>query len=106
MPRRASYLSPWPLVAAVFNLEVAEGLRAGPFITAREAKRMCSTGMRALTRELARQGVDRAAVVAFFRLRDEGEARVFANLAMLLPPPVRVRDDADPARKRSLRSAR
>jgi len=104
--RRPTYLSPWPLVAAVYNLEVAEGLRQGPFITAHEAKQMAGVAVRKLTRALAKQGVDRAVVMAYLRLRDEGDARVHANLAALLPAPVRVRDDSDPQSSRSLRSVR
>jgi len=96
-------LSPWPLVAAVYNLEVIEGLRDGPFITAHDARLLCDRALRRLTQALARQGVDRATVRAYFRLRDEGDARQFANLAALLPPPARVRDDSDPTRARSLR---
>jgi hypothetical protein len=98
------YLTPWPLVAAVFNLEVAEGIRDGPFITARQAKRMATAATRKLVSALIRQGVDRAAVVAYFRLRDEGDARQHANLAALLPPPPRVHDEADPRATRSLHS--
>lgn len=99
-------LSPWPLVAAVYNLEVAEGLRNGNFIDAQTARRMCDRALAKLIRALARAGVDRATVIAYFRLRDEGDARQHANLAMLLPPPVRTRDDSDPRATRSLRMAR
>jgi len=99
-------LSPWPLVAAVFNLEVIEGIRDGPFITAKGARRMAHTAIRKLTRALVQQGVDRTVVIAYFRLRDEGDARVHANLAALLPPPTRVRDEGDPSRVQSLRDAR
>jgi len=98
-------LSTWPLVAAVFNLEVSEGLRPGPLITAREAKLMCNRAKRKLMHALEKQGVDRAAVEAYFRLRDEGEARQHLNLAALLPAPVASRDDADPSPVRSLRHA-
>jgi hypothetical protein len=100
------HLSPWPLVAAVYNLEVAEGLRDGEFIDAQTARRMAARALAKLIRALAKQGIDRATVVAYFRLRDEGDARQHANLAMLLPPPTRTRDEADPRRARSLRMAR
>lgn len=99
-------LSPWPLVAAVYNLEVAEGLRNGDFITAQEAHRLAKRAMRKLIRALAKRGVDEATVRAYFRLRDEGEARQHANLALLLPAPTRTRDDADPCRSRSLHMVR
>ena len=100
------HLSPWPLVAAVFNLEVIEGMRDGPFIDARSAKLMCQRAQRKLIRALVRKGIDKAAVEAYFRLRDEGDARVHANLAALLPPPVATHDDSDPSPVRSLRAAR
>lgn len=97
------HLSPWPLVAAVYNLEVVEGLRPGPFITARECRNLVRTAVRKMIRELARQGVDRHVVEAYFRLHDESTARNHANLAALLPPPAMTRDDADPSPVRSLR---
>lgn len=100
------HLSPWPLVAAVFNLEVIEGMRPGPFITAHDARNMCNRAKRKLIHALAKQGIDREAVEAYFRLRDEGEARVHSNLAALLPAPVMARDDSDPSPVRSLRAAR
>ena len=99
-------LSPWPLVAAVFNLEVLEGMRPGPFLTARDARNLCNRAKRKLVHALAKQGVDRTVVEAYFRLRDEGTARVHENLAALLPAPVATRDDTDPSPVRSLRAAR
>lgn len=99
------HLSPWPLVAAVFNLEVAAGYRDGPFISARDARRLATRAVRKMTRALVAAGVDRRVVEAYFRLRDEGDARVHANLAALLPAPTRVRDEADPSPVRSLRTA-
>lgn len=99
-------LSPWPLVAAVYNLEVANGLRDGPFITAVMARKLCNRATAKLTRLLVRQGIDEAAVRAYFRLRDEGTARMHENLAALLPPPTRVHDAGDPRRASSLRAVR
>jgi len=99
-------LSSWPLVAAVYNLEVLEGIRDGPFITAKQAQRMARQAVRVLIHELAAQGVDRTVVAAYFRLRDEGDARQHANLAALLPAPTRTHDDADPSTIRSLRTQR
>jgi len=99
-------LSPWPLVAAVYNLEVAEGLRPPPFITAHEARLMYRRAIRKLVRALAKRGVDETVVMAYLRLRDEGDARQHANLAALLPAPVRTRDEADPSPARSLRQVR
>jgi hypothetical protein len=96
-------LSPWPLVAAVYNLEVAEGLRDGPFISGQTARRVCLRAIDKLKRALVKQGVDAATVDAYFRLNDELTVRHHANLAALLPPPGRVRDDGDPSRHRSLR---
>ena len=90
----------------MYNLEVAEGLRDGPFITGHDAKLMCARAVRKLKHALVKRGVDRTVVDAYFRLRDEGDARQFANLAALLPPPTRTRDEADPASLRSLYRAR
>lgn len=100
------HLSPWPLVAAVFNLEVLAGLRPGPTVTAKEARRIALAAQRKLARALAAQGVDRRVIAAYFHLRDDchANARVTANLAALLPVPSPSRDDADPSPRRSLRT--
>ena len=100
------HLSPWPLVAAVFNLEVMEGMRPGPMIDARTAKLMCNRALRRFRRELERRGVDRAVVDALFAMKADGQARRHENLVALLPPPARVRDEGDPSATRSLRAAR
>ena len=101
-----SRLSSWPLVAAVFNLEVATGLRDGPFITAKQARRMAIAAQRKLMRALVAAGEDRCVVLAFFQMRDADMARRHENLAALLPPPTRTRDESDPSPTRSLRTSR
>lgn len=82
------------------------GVRPGPMVTARDARRMATTAIRKMRRELVRQGVDATVVRELFRMRADTVALNHANLAALLPPPARVRDDADPRRDRSLRVAR
>jgi hypothetical protein len=67
---------------------------------------MAHTAIRKLVCALARQGIDRSVVDAYFRLRDESDTRMHANLAALLPPPVRVRDESDPSTVRGLRSVK
>jgi hypothetical protein len=90
------------VVAAIYNLEIAEGLRPGPFITAQTARRICLRAVRKLRRALIAQGVDAQVVDDYFHINDAMTARNHANLALLLPPPARVRDEGDPHRRGSL----
>jgi hypothetical protein len=93
----------WPLVAAVYNLEVDAGMRTGPHITATQARRTCMRAMRVLRRELARRGVTEAEFDAYLAMRDAADARVHDNLNALLPAVTATRDEADPDARRSLR---
>lgn len=99
-------LHPWTLVAAVYNLEVAEGMRPGPFITQTRARVIAERALKKLERALARAGITPAEFEAYLRIKAREEARIHENMAALMTKAAaRTRDDADPDRKRSLRRA-
>lgn len=96
-------LHSWSLVAAVYNLEVTEGMRPGPCITANGARAIGLRAMRSLRAALAAAGITDAEFIAYLRMRDATAVRSHENLGMLMPAPAATRDDADPDARRSLR---
>jgi len=93
----------WSLVAAVYNLEVAAGMRPGPYITHTQARAIGIRAMRNLRAQLARAGLTAAELDAYLRMRDATAVRSHENLGALLPARAATRDDADPDARRSLR---